>query len=145
MKRILLGTIIAATITAGATSTPARSSVCWYPDTIQTVTFNRTKYPNIYQHWLDAISNGWPKILIVEREGTAGRRDRLLRPIPIRAGLDRDEYPPATAREGWLADVEYVPSSENRSQGASLGAQLRGVCNGVRFQFEWTSAARPAK
>jgi hypothetical protein len=36
---------------------------------------------------------------------------------------------------GWKADVRYVPSSENRSHGASLGAKLRERCDGVRFKY----------
>jgi hypothetical protein len=36
---------------------------------------------------------------------------------------------------GWLADVMYVPSSENRSHGSSLGAKLRRLCNGVHFRY----------
>jgi hypothetical protein len=39
---------------------------------------------------------------------------------------------------GWMADVAYVPSSENRSHGSSLGAKLRGFCNGTRFQYGFT-------
>jgi hypothetical protein len=134
---VLLAAVTAITLTIPAPA--ARVQACDYPHTIQTVTFDRARYPDIYQHYMDAIAKGWPRTLIVERTGAATRRARLLHPIPTRAGQDRDEYPPATAREGWLADVEYVPSSENRSQGASLGAQLRGVCDGVRFQYDWTT------
>jgi hypothetical protein len=36
---------------------------------------------------------------------------------------------------GWLADVMYVPSSENRSHGSSLRAKLRRLCNGTRFGY----------
>ena len=36
---------------------------------------------------------------------------------------------------GWMADVEYVPSTENRSHGSSLGAKLRRFCNGTRFRY----------
>jgi hypothetical protein len=36
---------------------------------------------------------------------------------------------------GWLADVMYVPSSENRSHGSSLGATLRGLSNVTRFRY----------
>ena len=39
---------------------------------------------------------------------------------------------------GWLADVAYVPSSENRSHGASLGAKLRRYCNGVKCRYVFT-------
>ena len=37
--------------------------------------------------------------------------------------------------DSWLADVMYIPSSENRSHRSLLGAKLRGLCNGVRFGF----------
>ena len=70
---------------------------------------------------------------------------------PDAPGFDRDEYPAAVGRGrpngdkrglvrginpvGWMADVAYVPSSENRSHGSSLGAKLRGFCDGTRFQY----------
>ena len=68
--------------------------------------------------------------------------------------FDRDEYPADVGRGkadgsskgvirginriGWMADVEYVPSSENRSHGSSLGAKLRKLCNGTRFRYAFT-------
>jgi hypothetical protein len=39
------------------------------------------------------------------------------------------------ATRGWKADVRYVPSSENRSHGATLGDRLEPVCNGTRFRY----------
>ncbi|HEX8156957.1 MAG TPA: hypothetical protein VF526_06180 [Solirubrobacteraceae bacterium] len=36
---------------------------------------------------------------------------------------------------GWIADVMYVPSSENRSHGSSLGSKLRRLCDGTRFRY----------
>ncbi|MDP1857204.1 MAG: hypothetical protein Q8K82_00955 [Gemmatimonadaceae bacterium] len=36
---------------------------------------------------------------------------------------------------GWMADVEYVPSGENRSHGSSLGSKLRRFCTGVKFRY----------
>ena len=36
---------------------------------------------------------------------------------------------------GWMADLAYVRSSENRSQGATLGRRLAGLCDGVRFRY----------
>jgi hypothetical protein len=36
---------------------------------------------------------------------------------------------------GWMADVAYVPSGENRSHGSSLGAKLRAFCGGTRFRY----------
>lgn len=122
-----------ATLTATATPAP-----CTFTTGVVTVTFSRARYPNIYQHYLDATSKGWPKILVLDRIGISGRRSRLLGPIPTKTGFDRDEYPPAEGREGWLADTEYVPSAENRSQGASLGGQLRGRCDGIRYSYDWS-------
>jgi hypothetical protein len=31
--------------------------------------------------------------------------------------------------------VRYVPSSENRSHGATLGDRLEPFCNGTRFRY----------
>lgn len=100
---------------------------------------------------LSAIAKGWPTVLVVNRPGADARRDRLLEDVPTRPGNDRDEYPPAVGRGranggnrglvrginplGWMADVAYVPSKENRSHGSALGAKLRGLCNGVRFRY----------
>jgi hypothetical protein len=36
---------------------------------------------------------------------------------------------------GWMADVAYVPSSENRSQGASLEAKLNPFCDRTKFEY----------
>jgi len=61
--------------------------------------------------------------------------------------MDRDEYPPAVGRgrgahlargshpRGWLADVAYVPSHENRSHGSTMGIKLRRFCDGTRFRY----------
>ena len=89
--------------------------------------------------------------MLLDREGDDDRRDRLLEDVPTRAGFDRDEYPGAVGRGkanddlrglvrginpvGWMVDVAYVPSRENRSHGSSLGGKLRGFCNGTRFQY----------
>ena len=36
---------------------------------------------------------------------------------------------------GSLADLAYVPSSEYRSHGSSLGAKLRALCDGTRSRY----------
>ena len=101
----------------------------------------------IRKHMRAAIRRGWPRRLIVNRPGTDARRDRLLEEIPTKDGFDRDEYPPAVGRgkgkgleggrnpRGWKASVRYVPSSENRSHGASLGNKIENFCNGTRFRY----------
>ena len=109
--------------------------------------FSGTKYPNIQAHFRRALEAGWPSKLVVNRPGADTRRDRLLRESEPRSGSDRDEYPPAIGRgrgkglvkgsspRGWKADVAYVPTSENRSHGATLGGKLRRFCNGTRFRY----------
>ncbi len=120
---------------------------CTRPRGVRRLVFSRAQYPNIRKHYRGALRRGWPRRLIVNRPGADQRRDRLLGSIPTRDGYDRDEYPPAVGRgkgtglergrnpRGWKADVRHVPSSENRSHGASLGAKLGGVCDGTRFQY----------
>jgi Deoxyribonuclease NucA/NucB len=120
---------------------------CTKPRRIQRLVFNKSEYPNIRRHFRIAVRKGWPSRLVINRRGADARRDRLLEDYPTKDGYDRDEYPPAVGRgkgeglergrnpRGWKAHVRYVPSSENRSHGASLGAKLADFCNGTRFRY----------
>lgn len=127
---------------------------CRRPDAVQRLVFSKQKYPNIRAHVLKAIAAGWPKVMVVNRKGAPERRNRLLDLLPTKTAVDRDEYPAAVGRGkangasrglvagtnpvGWIADVGYVPSSENRSHGASLGAKLKKLCNGTRFRYAFS-------
>ena len=127
-----------ADVTVGIEPTPtARTTVraCVTPEGIAKITFSKTKYPNIRRHYEAAVREGWPRVLTLNREGADRRRDRLLAGRATRAGMDRDEYPPAVARGSYRADVDYVPSSENRSHGSVLGLKLRRYCDGTRFRY----------
>ena len=129
------------------TPSPDPKPSCSKPTKVQPISFSGTKYPNIRAHALAAIKAGWPSILVLNRPGADDRRKRLLEDVPTRAGYDRDEYPPAVGRgrgkglvrgkdpRGWMADVDYVPSAENRSHGSSLGTKLRRFCNGTKFRY----------
>jgi hypothetical protein len=120
---------------------------CAKPSGVQRLVFSKSKYPTIRRHFRGALRRGWPRRLVLNRRGADARRDRLLEGIPTKDGFDRDEYPPAVGRgkgtglqrgrhpRGWKADVRYVPSSENRSHGASLGAKLAAFCDGTRFRY----------
>ena len=124
---------------------------CRRPKGVQSIAFSKAKYANIRKHALQAIRDGWPSVLVINRPGADARRDRLLEDVPTRDGYDRDEYPPAVGRgrgkglvrgshpRGWMADVAYDPSAENRSHGSSLGGKLRRFCDGTRFR---TSSAK---
>jgi hypothetical protein len=127
----------AAALVAAMLAGTAPAPLCQYPTSVQDLHFSAARYPDIQAHETAALERGWPEILVLDRDGAAQRRTRLLANVPTVAGEDRDEYPPAIGREGWLADVALVPSSENRSHGASMGAQLRGLCTGVRFRYVW--------
>lgn len=137
----------------GAAAAPATApraqatAACVRPDGVQNISFSATRYPHVRAHFLRALRRGWPRRLVLNRPNADARRDRLLRDYPTRAGHDRDEYPPAVGRgrgrglrrgrdpRGWKADVAYVPSSENRSHGATLGIKLRRFCDGTRFRY----------
>ena len=115
--------------------------------------FSAAKYPNINAHAEAAIARGWPRVMVLNRKGADKRRDRLLDAavFPTRPGFDRDEYPAAADRGradgkqrglirginpiGWIADVDYVASAENRSHGSLLGSKLRRFCDGTRFRY----------
>jgi hypothetical protein len=128
----------------GATTNPAN---CTTPAGVQNVTFSKTKYPNIRKHFLRALRKGWPRTLVLNRDGAAERRARLLEGVATKPGYDRDEYPPALARgkgagltkgidqRGWRADVALVASHENRSHGSTMGLKLRRFCNGTKFRY----------
>jgi hypothetical protein len=121
---------------------------CMRPPGVQRVVFSAAEYPNIRRHVRRAVvRRGWPLRLVVNRRGADERRQRVSRDVPTRKGFDRDEYPPAVGRghgpglqrgrnpRGWKAHVRSVPSSENRSHGASLGAQPEPFRNGTRFRY----------
>jgi hypothetical protein len=125
---------------------PKTDGKCTTADGVQRLVFSVSRYPNIRRHFRGALRRGWPRLLVLNRRGSEERRDRLLEDVPTRDGYDRDEYPPVVGRgngglergrdpRGWKADVRYVPSSENRSHGASLGAKLADFCDGTRFKY----------
>lgn len=111
------------------------------------VSLPESRYPGIVEHIRYSWSRGYPKVLRIHREGASGRRDRLLgwwerrHPQPRGDGLDLDEEPATVLRDSWRADVRPIPAHENRSAGASLGAQIAGYPDGtcVRYAFK----ARP--
>jgi hypothetical protein len=131
---------------APAAPAPSRRS-CQHPSAIQHITFSKTKYRHIRRHFRAALRRGWPRTLVLNRRGAEARRERLLRDVPTRDGVDRNEYPPAVGRgkgkalergrhpRGWSADVRYVRSEENRSHGSVLGIKLRRFCDGTRFRY----------
>lgn len=119
--------------TAKSFSSPSLSHSSPSPR-VTVVTLSASKYPASAQHVRDAQAAGQPKVLTVDRNGADARRDQSTSKLPTKQYHDRDEYPPAIAKEGGAgASVKHVPSSDNRGAGASIGNQLRNVPNGGRF------------
>lgn len=99
--------------------------------------FSRAEYPNIISHIKKSWRLGYRHVLRINRPGADERRDAALAGIPTKEGFDRDEAPAAVLRKRVKTDIAYVPSSENRSAGASLGAQIAPYCNGVRVRYRF--------
>jgi hypothetical protein len=141
--KTLLAVIAAAAALAGCAQVPTSSQApersvdrhCVRTQRVVGIGLSKTKYPNILAHAERAAGKGYGHVWTLNRPGADARRDRLLSGIPTRPGYDRDEAPMAAARRGWRADVEYVPSSENRSAGAVVGIKLRRFCDGTRFRY----------
>jgi hypothetical protein len=107
------------------------------------------RWPHIADHIRDVHrTHRWPRVWYIDRRGADENRDQSIEhweqtrgrrfSEAERRGKDRDEVPPAIAREGgrWrgrYADVRLVNSHENRSAGAYLGNRLGPWCNGQRF------------
>jgi hypothetical protein len=128
----------------GQTTPPAACVTASLP---VVVNLDDVKHANLIAHERAAIDNGQPRTVTLERDNAAARRVYDVRGIPTRPGFDRDEWPPAFTEEAGHHtdgrppdDVAYVPSSENRSGGAVMGAALRPYCDGQRFIVE---AGRP--
>lgn len=115
----------------------AEMAGCLRPDGIVEIHFSKSEYPNIIRHIKKSWRLGYRRVLRINRPGADERREKALAGIPTKEGFDRDEAPAAVLRKRWRADVAYVPSGENRSAGASLGAQIAPYCNGVRVRYRF--------
>jgi hypothetical protein len=107
------------------------------------------RWPHIADHIRDVQrTRRWPRVWHIDRRGADENREQSIEhweqtrgrrfSEAERRGKDRDEVPPAIAREGgrWrgrYADVRLVDSHENRSAGAYLGNRLGSWCNGEQF------------
>jgi hypothetical protein len=67
---------------------------------VQRLKFSKTKYPNIYAHFVRAIAKGWPRVMVINRKGTEKRRDRLLALLPTSRGLTATSIQPPSVGRG---------------------------------------------
>lgn len=121
----------------GESYTQKAMTGCEIPNGIVSLSFPKAKYPNIREHQLLSIREGWPSVYVLNRKGADARRSKALDGIPTKAGFNRDEEPPAVGRKTWHTHVALVPASENKSHGATMGAKLRPYCDGTQFVYTW--------
>ena len=105
--------------------------------TVTEVKIDAAKYPEAAKHITDAQKAGKPSTLTVDRPGAGGRRKASLKGVKTQKGKDRDEYPPAVAKEGGKgASVRPIGSSDNRGAGSSMGSQIKKVPNGGKIKIK---------
>jgi len=101
----------------------------------KTLKVNRSKSPQSAKHLEDTGQVNKP--LTIDRAGSAQRRNENMKGVGIKPGMDRDESPPAVFKEnGGNASVRHIPSGDNRSAGAQIGNQLKGVKDGECVKIE---------
>ncbi|MCB2357284.1 NucA/NucB deoxyribonuclease domain-containing protein [Clostridium estertheticum] len=103
------------------------------------VKISRSKYPESAKHIEDAIANGHPDVLTINRGGAKPNRRASLKGIDKVLGKDLDEYPPAMFEEGGKgASVRPINPSDNRGSGSSIGHKLRPYPNGTNIKYKIT-------
>lgn len=113
-----------------------------------TVFISKKRYPESAAHiteaqtgttWRGDVSGpgAHPSQVTIDRAGADANRRASLRGVPTRTGFDRDEYPPAMFKEGGEgASVKYVPPSDNRGAGSSMGHQIRAAEASISTQID---------
>ncbi len=100
------------------------------------VKLSKKKYPESAQHIEEAIKEGQPDTLTIDRGGASARRKASLKGVDTVPGLDRDEYPPAMSMEGGSgASVKLINPSDNRGSGSYVSGQLRKYPNGTKYRI----------
>lgn len=93
---------------------------------------SRSDYPETASHIEDAVADGQPEVTQWDPSVKDANRRESLRGWKSRGGegLDRDEWPMASTRQGGTgADIRYVSSADNRGAGSTIAGQLRGLPN----------------
>ena len=106
-------------------------------DAVIVVKLYGDKYPQTRQHIEDAIAQGQPDILTLDRSRAKNNRRASLKGIDKVPGMDLDEYPLAMTKEGGQgASVRPISRADNRGSGSSIGHQLRSYPDGQRFRIK---------
>ena len=104
-------------------------------------TISKSDFPETAQHIQDAIKNGQPKIVTMDRftprKDVKIRRSEALKDVKIEKGLDRDEWPMAMFKEGGQgASIRHISPSDNRGAGAAIMQALKGYDGKMKILFE---------
>lgn len=118
---------------------PAPPPPVFAPGKPHDVVISRSRHPEAARHIDQAQRQGQPSVLHLDRAHAHERRRQSTgsvnphrKPSPLH---ERDEYPPAVTREGGAnANVRYIPRSDNRGAGGSLGAQTRSLPDGSKIR-----------
>ena len=104
------------------------------------VTISKKKYGEAADHIDDAIRDGHPDILTIDRVNTNSNRSLSLKGYDKVKGKDLDEYPPAMFKEGGSnASVRAIDPAANRGAGACIGNACRGLDNGDKIKIVVTN------
>jgi hypothetical protein len=102
------------------------------------VSLSRSVQPDMYDQITRVEAERGSSVYTHDPALAGPNRATSLEGYPPSAGYDRSEWPPASTQEGGSgADVQYLSPSQNRSNGASIGNQLRGLPAGTRWQIRW--------
>ena len=100
------------------------------------LTISKTDYPEAAGHIEDAIANGHPGTVTIDKSMSDFNRSQSLKGYPTQKGFDRDEWPMAMFSEGGAgASIRYINPSDNRGAGSAIGNALRDYKDGTIVKF----------
>jgi hypothetical protein len=129
--RALAGRPPPTTVGAGGAAEKEVAAAAGPPSAAKEIGISRSKSPDALKHLEETGQAG--RELTIDRAGTAVRRRANMEGVKTRSGLDRDESPPAVFKESQGASVRHIAAPDNRSAGAQIGRQIRGLPNGTRI------------
>jgi hypothetical protein len=101
------------------------------------ITLSRSVHGEAAHHAEDAIREGHPDVLTIERGGAAANRKASTGAFANVPGKHLDEYPPAMFKEGGSgASVRPISPRYNMSAGACIGNACRGLPNGTQIRIK---------